>query len=408
MYWLIQDVQFGFRAISKDRSFFFTSVLALALGIGATTVIFSVIDSILLNPFPYVDSQHIYDMEIKDRTATGSASRNWFSVPEFLDVQQQNGIFDRSIGVWEQSTMLGDSSSPESLDTDLVTGNTFQFLGVPPLLGRGIQPSDAQPDAPAVFVLSYKVWVKRFGLDPSILGKTFLLNNTPTTLVGIMPPRFAFWGGDIWIPAALDRAHPGNNRFVLYGHLKPGVNPKAAQREAYAMLKRVAQTYPDLYPRNFTVAIESLGEQTVGQFKPTLYLLLASVGMILLIACANLANLLLAQATKREKEFALRRALGASRLRVISQLFIESLLLALTGAIAGCFLAAAGLRALLAMLPQFTFPDEAVVSLNTEVLLAGLAVAVATAFLFGLAPGLVASGQQFQESIKTGGRGNTG
>jgi putative ABC transport system permease protein len=408
MFWLLQDVQFGLRAISKDRSFFFTSVLALALGIGATTVIFSVIDNILLNPFPYLDSQHIYDMQIKDRTVNASAARNWFSIPEFLDFQQQNRIFDRSLGVWEQTTMLGDPSSPESLDTDLVTGNTFQFLGVPPLLGRGILPSDAQPGASPVFVLSYKTWVKHFGLDPAILGKTFLLNNTPTTLIGIMPPRFAFWGGDIWMPAVLDRAHPGNNRFVLYGHLKPGLNPKAAQGAAYAAVKRIAQTYPDLYPRDFTVTIESLGEQTVGRFKPTLYLLLASVSMILLIACANVANLLLAQATKREKEFSLRRALGATRFRIITQLMVESLLLALAGAIAGCLLAAAGLTGLLRMLPQFTFPDEAVVSLNTEVLLAAVATAMATALLFGLAPGLMASGRQFEESIKTGSRGNTG
>ena len=407
MFWLLQDIRFGLRSISKDRSFFFTSVLALALGIGATTVIFSVIDSILLNPFPYVDSQHIYDMQIKDRTTNASAARNWFSVPEFLDFQQQNHIFDRSLGVWEQATMLGDPSSPESLDTDLVTGNAFQFLGVQPLLGRGIQPSDAQPGAPPVFVLSYKVWLKRFGLDPAILGKTFLLNNTRTTLVGIMPSRFAFWGGDIWMPAILDRAHPGNDNFVLYGHLKPGLSPKAAQTEAYAVLKRLAQTYPDRYPRDFTVTMESLGEQTIGPFKPTLYLLLASVSMILLIACANVANLLLAQATKREKEFAVRGALGASRFRLIAQLMVESLLLALAGAIAGCLLAAAGLKGLLAMLPQFTFPDEAVVSLNTEVLLAAVATAAATAFLFGLAPGFMAGGE-CQESINRSSRGNTG
>ena len=139
--------------------------------------------------------------------------------------------------------MLGDPSSPESLDADTVTGNAFQFLGVPPLLGRGIQAADAQPGAPRVFVLSYKTWRKRFGGDPGILGKSFLLNNTPTTLVGIMPPRFTLWSGDIWIPGALDRAHAGNGRYVLYGHLKPGLGPTAAEAEVRAVVKRVAQDY---------------------------------------------------------------------------------------------------------------------------------------------------------------------
>src|SRR3569833_592322 len=180
MTWFIQDLRFGLRSITKDRGFFMTAGLALALGIGGVTVIFTVIDSIVLNPLPYFDSGRIYDIQIRDRTRNGTAIRNWFSVPEFLDIQLQNQVFDRSLGGWEDSTLLGDPSSPESLDTDLVTGSAFQMLGVPAFLGRGIQPSDSEPDAPPVFVLSYKVWAQRFGLDPAILGKTFLLNNTPT------------------------------------------------------------------------------------------------------------------------------------------------------------------------------------------------------------------------------------
>ena len=252
MFWLLKDVQFGLRAIRKDRSFFFTSVLALALGIGATTVIFSVIDNALLHPFPYLDSQRIYDVSIRDRTSNSSTPRNWYTAPDFLDLQQQNRVFDRTIGVWELSTMLGEPTSPEALDTDLVTGNTFEFLGVPPLLGRGILPSDAEPGAPPVFVLSYKVWVKRFGQDPAILGKTFLLNNTPTTLIGIMPRRFTFWGGEIWMPVILDRAHPGNLRLVLYGHLKPGLKESAANAELTALLEHIAQSHPEQYRASST------------------------------------------------------------------------------------------------------------------------------------------------------------
>jgi len=158
MRWLLQDLRFGLRSISKERSFFLTSVLALALGIGAATVIFSVTDNVLLNPFPYVDGNRVHDVIIHDLTRNSAPVRNWFWLREFLDFQAQNHIFDRSFGIWEKTTLLGDPSAPESLDTDVITGNAFQMLGIPALLGRGIQPADAQPGASPVFVLSYKVW----------------------------------------------------------------------------------------------------------------------------------------------------------------------------------------------------------------------------------------------------------
>jgi putative ABC transport system permease protein len=410
MRWLIQDLQFGLRTNLRHRTVFLTSVLALALGIGATTVMFSIIDNVLLNPFPYVDSQKIFDINIIDRNSRAGYPRNYFSVPEFLDFQQKNGIFGSSIGILEETSLLGSAPALESLDTDRVTGNAFQFLGISPLLGRAILPSDAVPGAPPVFVLSYKVWAKRFGLDRSILGKTFILNDKPTTLIGIMPRRFAFWGGDIWAPATLDRAAPdaSTRQFVMYGRLKPGLSVRAAESETFALLTQLAKIYRTRYPEQFDVQLESLGSQVLGNVKPTLYLLLASVMLLLLIACANVANLLLAQATAREKEFALRFVLGASRFRLIRQLLAESLLLAVAGAAVGCVFATAGLTGLLAMLPQYTFPDEAVVGLNNEVLAATVITAVLTALIFGLAPALAASHGQFNESVKAGSRGNTG
>src|SRR5882724_4868869 len=270
---LWQDLRFGLRTIHKDRGFFLASVLALALGIGSTTAIFSVIYNVLLHPFPYTDGNRLFAIEIRDKGAAPGSGRQGFSVPELLDYREQNHIFDRTMGVSEESVILGDAATPELFDADAITGNTFQFLGVPALLGRTIQPSDAQPGAPQVFVLSYKSWRKKFGLDRSIVGKTFVMNGKPATLIGVMPPRFAFWGGDLWIPASLDRAEAGANRrfLVLYGHLKPGLDAKAAEPDLRILAGRLAKIYPQDYPKQFDVSLVSLVSIAAGKFIATLY-----------------------------------------------------------------------------------------------------------------------------------------
>ncbi len=410
MAWLFQDVRFGLRTILKDRGFFLTAVLALALGIGATTTMFSVIDNVLLHPFPYRDGNRLFAINIHDSSSSEPIGREWFTIPEFLDYQQQNHIFDDSLGVIEETVLLGGSATPEAFDGDRLTGNSFQLLGVKPLLGRGILPSDARPAAPPVFVLSYKLWRKRFGMDPGIIGKTFLLNDTATTLIGVMPPRFAWWGADLWMPTALDRSDPTMaNRYVaLYGHLKPGLDPKAAEADVAILAKRFAKVYRQDYPEQFDVHLESLGHVAAGKIQSTLVTLVAAVSLLLLIACANVANLLLSRATARERELAVRMALGAGRLRIMRQLIVESLLLALAGAALGCAFAWAGLRGLLALLPIYTFPDEAVVSLNTEVLLATVAISMIAALIFGLAPALLAARGNLNDPLKAGSRGNSG
>jgi putative ABC transport system permease protein len=407
---LIQDIRFGLRTMFKDRGFVVAAVLALALGIGSCTAIFSVIDNVLLEPFPYVDSHRIFQIRIHDSATGEGEGRNYFSLPEFLDYESQNHLFDRTMGVWEETVLMGSSRALEPLDTDRVTGNAFEFLGVAPLIGRGILPSDALPGAPPVFVLSYKVWVKRFGMDRGIIGKTFILNDKPTTLVGIMPRRFAFWGGDIWMPTCLDRADPAASQryFVLYGHLKPGLDPKAGEAELAILAGRFADIYRGQYPKQFDVHLDSLGVYVANAIGHALYTLLAAVGLLLLIACANVANLLLAKAGTREKELALRLTLGASRSRIVRQLIVESVLLALTGAAVGCLFALAELRGLIAVLPQFTFPDEAVISENTRVLLATVAIAMLATVIFGLAPALAASRRDLNEPLKAASRGSTG
>ncbi len=410
MGWLLQDIRYGFRTILKDRAFLVTAVLALALGIGSTTAIFSVIDNVLLRPFPYIDGQRLAAITIHDKAESEPGGRQFFSVPEFLDYQEQNQVFDRSVGIRQDGVLMTGNGAPESFKGGTVTGNTFEFLGIPPLLGRAITPEDAKPGAPPTFVLSYKVWRKRFGLDRNILGKTFILNDRPTTLIGIMPPRFAWWGADLWIPTSLDRSESGPNAryFGLLGHLKPGLDPKAAAPGLQILAERLAKKYPNNYPKKFDVYIQSLVDNVVGRFRTTLYTLLAAVGMLLLIACANVANLLLAKATAREKEFAVRATLGAGRFRLVRQMMVESVLVALAGATAGCAFAWLELKGLIALLPKYTFPDEADIRLNTPVLLATLAAALLTALLFGLAPALGTAGRDLNEALKTTGRGNSG
>ncbi len=410
MDWLWQDVRFGFRTLLKDRGSLGMAVVALALGIGSTTAIFSVIDNVLLEPFPYRDGSRLTLIEIHDSTSSEPGGRPAFSQPEFLDYQQQNHIFDGSMGGTQDRALWTRTGPPESLNRGLVTGNTFEFLGIHPLFGRYLTFADAKPGSPPVFVMSYKLWQKRFSGDSKILGKNFTFDGKPTTLVGIMPKRFALWGAEIWQPVQMEHGEVDPNApwFLLVGHLKPGLTLASAQPDVKLLATRLAKVYPKYYPKKFDVRLISLTDLVVGKFRETLYLLLGAVGLLLLIACANVANLLLAKATAREKEFAIRSSLGAGRLRVIRQLLVESLLLAFAGAALGCVLAWGGLKVLVAALPKFTFPDEAVIGLNGRVLAATSAIAILTALLFGLAPALGSFTRNLSGSLKAGGRGNSG
>jgi putative ABC transport system permease protein len=399
-----QDVRLGARTIFRDGGFFLTGVLALALGIGSTTAIFSVIYNVVLDPYPYRDGRHIVMPEIHE-TGT-SRILNQMTIAEFLDFQSQNHVFADWLGVTEESVLLRDSGQMKEFDADRLTGNAFQVLGMPALIGRGLLPRDAVPGAPPVFVLNYRVWLHDFNSDPKIIGKVYELNGTPTTLVGVMPPRFSWWAGNLWRPLVLDPTDK-DHQVVLYGHLRPGMTPKSAEAETASLFLHLAQVYPAQFPKRFTVQLQNLIQQTISSYKNTLYLLLAAVGLLLLIACVNVSNLLLAKASAREKELAIRIALGSGRARIIRQLLVESVILALASAAVGCLFASAGLRGLLTLLPIWTFPDEAAIDLNTPVLLATIVIAMLTGILFGLAPALTASRRDVNEVLKAGTRGNS-
>ena len=410
-----QDIRYAFRNLRKTPGFATVAIITLALGIGASTAIFSVIDNIMMEPFPYPDAQRFVSVQIHDTERNEPGGRAGFSGPEFLDYVEQNHIFDRAIANDNLDVLYRSGEGTQQFNGNYVTPGTFEFLGMPALLGRVMQPADYEPGAPPVFVLRYKTWVKNFGADPAIVNKTFILNDVPRTLVGIMPPRFGWGDADMWIPKKPERASATTavagafpQFWFMLGHLKPGVSMKEAEADFTVVANRLAKVYPKDYPKHFTVHLESLTNLVVGQFKTTLFIVLAAVGLLLLIGCGNVANLLLARATTREKEFAIRAALGANRWRLIRQLLVESMILAIGGAAVGTLLAWGGLKSLVALMPQRIIPAEAVIQLNTPVLLFTLGVAVLTALLFGLVPALKAARKDLNDPLRDSGKGMSG
>jgi putative ABC transport system permease protein len=404
--WIWQDLRYGLRGLRNQPGFTILAVVALALGIGAATTIFSVIQNVLLDPFPYTDAHRIVAFYIHDLKSSREGGRSAFKVADFLEYQQQNHVFSDVIGGGNEDVLYTSGEGTERFDGAYVTPNTFRFLGVPAMLGRAITEEDGKPGAPPVFVLNYKTWVTRFNQDRGVLGRTFTLNGTPTTLIGIMPPRFTKRGADMWRPAALDRKD--QRWFLLQARLKPGATIREVPADIDPIAHRLAQAHPKDYPEKFNISAHTYVDDVVGHFRNTLYTLAAAVALLLLIACTNVANMLLARATARRKEMAIRSALGASRWQLIRQLLVESLLLALAGAAAGCLLAYGGIKALVAFIPDGAIPREAVIGLNVPVLLFSLGTTVFTALLFGLVPALQTAQPDLAEPLKDSGRGVSG
>src|SRR6185312_14419327 len=256
------------------------------------------------------------------------------------------------------------------------------FLGIKAFLGRGLIPDDARPDAPSVGVMSYGVWQKDFNGDPKILNSTLELNGKQVTLVGVMPPRFRFGADDFWLPLTLTRNDTSPfNRVWLLGRLKTGVSLQAASSDLEVVARRLSTVYRKDYPANFSIKVMSLADQVVGQFRVLLFALMAAVSMLLLIACSNVANLLLARATAREKEIAIRASMGATRTRLVLQLMVESFILAAAACLAGCLFAFGGIKGVLAAMPPNLIPAETVIRLNVRVLLFSLGVTIITTLL---------------------------
>ena len=384
----LHDLRFALRSCRREPGFSLLAMLTLALGIGAMTMMYSVIYNVLLNPFPYTDPRRMVDVVI--RNSANGEIRGSLTTPEFRTFVDGSRVFEDAVGAYNTQMLYRSENGLEQFSVVALTPNTFRFLGVPALLGRAFGEEDAKPGALPVAVLSYKTWIGYFGGDPGILSRTISLNDTPLTVIGVMPPRFTWNVADVWVPDPADRRDPNgmNKGFWLQGRLKKGISLTQAEAELNVIGRQLAQLYPNRYPKRFTISVLSVIDWVVGRFRGVLYTLFGAVGLLLLIACSNVANMLLARATIRARAQAIRTALGATRFRIVQQSFAESLLLAIGGGSLGVAFAYAGLAALKPFIPPYGIAKETVIEINSSVLLFSLAVATLTALLFGVGPAI--------------------
>jgi putative ABC transport system permease protein len=410
----LQDIRYGVRMLLKAPSVSIVATIALALGIGANTAIFSVVNAVLLRPLPFANSEQL--MNIWETDSTRGYKRGAASYPNFVDWREQNHVFERMATYHDNDFIMTGRGEPARLQGAVVNADLFPLLGVAPVIGRGFLPDEDKPgEGGRVVVLSQGLFQKRFNSDPNIVNQSMVLDGKSYTIVGVMPSAFQFpvqnEPVELWTTVAVDREgkepltdERGAHYMSVIARLRPGVSKEQAQAEMTSISARLEQQYPDK-DLHKSSRVEPTLEALVGDIRPALLILLGAVGCVLLIACANVANLLLARAMTRHKEMAIRSALGASRIRVVRQLLTESVLLSLTGGALGLMLAV-WWSDLLVALGKENIPRALQVGLDWRVLGFTLLVSVLTGVIFGLVPAIHSSKTELTESLKEGGRGS--
>jgi putative ABC transport system permease protein len=407
------DVRHALRMLAKNPAFTAAAVLCLMLGIGATTGIFSVVNAVLLRPLPYQHPERLVRVYTEFPTFPGGGLRKfWTSAPEFLDLRRDMKSWE-TLDAWVNSgANIAGITPPVRVTASFVSGNLLNTLGVSPVMGRAISPADDDPDAPVTADISYGLWKSAFGGDPNVVGKETMLDGQQCTIIGVMPRGFEFPPGEldppqVWSPIQIDPAKPGgrgSHNYYLLGRLKPGVSAQQAQSEMEAYEKTLEEQHKSMREHyfnttNHTLVSSPLQTEVVSGVRPALLMLLGAVGFVLLIACVNVANLLLARAEARRREIAIRSALGADLLRLARQFITEGLILSSIGALLGLVLAYAGMR-MIQLTNAGSLPRAAEIGIDVRVLLFTIGATFFTGILFGLAPIVPLALQNLHDSLK--------
>ncbi|HVF89336.1 MAG TPA: ABC transporter permease [Blastocatellia bacterium] len=405
---LVQDLRYGARMLLQKPAFTLVVVVALAVGIGANSAIFSVVNAVLLRPLPYADPERLVMIWMDNSRI--NVAEDWHSFPNYTDYRDQNEVLESIAAFNNRSFNITGSGEPERVEGAWMTGSLLPMLGVSPALGRNFSPEEEQPGKDQIVIIGHGLWQRRFGGDPNILGQSIMLNGSPRTVIGVMPQGFAFptKASEMWVPIALTQQQMANRNAISYqviGKIKPGVTFEQAKANLEMVNRWILNQNPN--QEGYGVNPVLYHDQVVGSVRPALLALLGAVAFVLLIACANVANLLLSRAAARSREIAIRTALGAGRARIIRQLLTESLLLALIGGGVGLLIAYWGLDLLLAISPS-DLPRLDQITIDRRVLGFTLGVSLLTGLIFGLVPALQASRPDLTESLKEGGRGSSG